>query len=161
MAQARAVMMLLAQSPAPFDSVPQMPKESDPDIRIARIIAGLLNLQVSRIRRRWPDFGTTDFDDFSLGYMFGFVDVMTQRVGIVDEDDAWRIFASLAKALFGRDMGEAVCVRLPERQNWPEAVWGASTGRNDSLSWLKDPTIPPLGWYQYCRSESSEAFNSL
>src|SRR3974390_1114305 len=71
----------------------KMPK--DAEFRIAKITAGLLNLQVSRIRRRWPDFGTGDLDDFSLGYMSGFVEVMTERVGIVYEEDAWRIFTSL------------------------------------------------------------------
>jgi len=125
--------------------------ESDADVRIARIIAGLLVLQLSRIQRRAGQTPLT-LDDFTAGYIFGFVDVMTQRVGIVDEGDAWRMFAILAKALFGRETGEVVCARFADRSDCAEAVRGASTGRNDSRSWLRDPTIPPLVWYDYCRA---------
>ena len=134
-----------------------MHKESDAEVRITRIVAGLLNLQLARISRTRPQFASMAFDDFTVGYIFGFVDVMTQRVGIVDRNEALRIFAVLAKALFGHETGEVVCARFRDRQDWPEAVWGASTGRSDSRSWLKDPTIPPVGWYQYFRSESLES----
>ncbi len=64
-----------------------------------------------------------------------------------------RIFVILAKALFGRERGALVCARFVDRQDAPDAVQGASTGRNDSRSWLLDPTVPPLGWCEYCRSE--------
>jgi hypothetical protein len=131
-----------------------MPEDSDAGVRIARIIAGLLFLQLSRIQRRTRQTPMTTFDDFSVGYIFGFIDVMAQRVGIVDEDDAVKIFVILAKALFGREIGDVVCARFVDRQDSPDAVLGASTGRNDSRSWLRDPTVPPLGWYNYCRSES-------
>jgi hypothetical protein len=131
-----------------------MPNDSDAGVRIARIIAGLLFLQLSRIQRQTRDTRMTTFDDFSVGYLFGFIDAMAQRVGIVDEDAAVRIFVILAKALFGRETGEIVCARFVDRQDSADAVLGASTGRNDSRSWLRDPTVPPLGWYNYCRSES-------
>lgn len=96
----------------------------------------------------------TTFDDFSVGYIFGFVDVMAQRVGLVDEDAALRIFVILAKALFGRETGAIVCARFLDRQDSPDAALGALAGRHNSRSWLRDPTVPPLGWYNYCRSES-------
>ncbi len=130
-----------------------MPEHSEAGVRIARIIAGLLFLQLSRIQRRTPRTPTATFDDFSVGYIFGFIDVMAQRVGLGEEDDAVKIFVVLAKALFGRETGEMVWARFVDRQDSPDAVLGASTGRNDSRSWLHDPTIPPLGWYNYCRSE--------
>ncbi len=131
-----------------------MPKDSDAGVRIARIVAGLLVLQLSRIQRRTRHTPMSAFDDFSVGYIFGFIDAMAQRVGLVDEDDAAKIFVILAKALFGRETGAIVCARFADRRDSPDAVQGASAGRNDSRSWLHDPTIPPLGWYTYCRSES-------
>ena len=134
-----------------------MQTESDAEVRIARIIAGLLLLQISRIRRKTDPSPETACDDFSVGYVFGFVDVMTQRVGIASWDDGYRIFVILAKALFGHETGETFCARLVDRQHSPEAIWGASTGRRDSRSWLKDPTIPPVGWYQYFRGNSIES----
>ena len=106
-----------------------MQKESPADVRIARIIAGLLLLQISRIGRNADRNPATACDDFSVGYVFGFVDVMTQRAGIASWDDAYRIFVILAKALFGRETAEIFCERLFDRQHSPEAIWGASTGR--------------------------------
>ncbi len=137
-----------------------MQKESPADVRIARIIAGLLLLQISRIGGNADQNPATACDDFSVGYVFGFVDVMTQRVGIASWDDAYRIFVILAKALFGRETAEIFCERLFDRQHSPEAIWGASTGRRDSRSWLRDPTIPPVGWCQYYRSDSAESVSS-
>ncbi len=131
--------------------------DSHAEVRIARIIAGLLLLQISRIGRKSDQSPATACDDFSVGYVFGFVDVMTQRVGIASWDDAYRIIVILAKALFGRETAEIFCERLFDRQHSPEAIWGASTGRRDSRSWLRDPTIPPLGWYQYFQGDSVES----
>ena len=130
-----------------------MPNDSDAGLRIAHIAAGLLFLQLSRIQRRFRPVPPATLDDFSLGYIFGFVDGMAERVGIVEEDTALQIFAILAKALFGRETGAIVCARFADRQDCPDAVLGASAGRNDSRSWLSDPTLPPLGWYNYCRNE--------
>ena len=134
-----------------------MQSESDAELRIARIIAGLLLLQISRIRGRTDQNPATTCDDFSVDYVFGFGEDMTQRIGVASGDDAFRIFAILAKALFGYETGETFCARLVDRQHSPEAIWGASTGRRDSRSWLRDPTIPPLGWYQYFQSGSVES----
>ncbi len=134
-----------------------MPIESDAELRITRIMAGLLLLQIARIRRKTEQSPEMTCDDFSVGYVFGFVDVMTERVGIAGSDDAYRIFVVLAKALFGHESAETFCTRLADRQHSPETIWGASTGRRDSRSWLRDPTIPPVGWYQYFRSGSVES----
>lgn len=137
-----------------------MQTESDAELRITRIIAGLLLLQIYRIRRRSDQSPETTCDDFSVGYVFGFVDAMTQQVGVAGWDNAYRIFVVLAKALFGHESAETFCTRLVDRQHSPEAIWGASTGRRDSRSWLRDPTIPPVGWYQYFRSGSVESVSS-
>ncbi len=134
-----------------------MQKESPADVRIARIIAGLLLLQISRIGRKADRNPATACDDFSVGYVFGFVDVMTQRAGIASWDDAYRIFVVLAKALFGRETGETFSARLVDHEHSPETIWGASTGRRDSRSWLRDPTIPPVGWYWYFRGGTVES----
>ena len=134
-----------------------MPIESDAELRIARIIAGLLLLQIARIRRGTDQSPETTCDDFSVGYVFGFVDVMTQRFGIGGWDDAYRIFVVLAKALFGRETGETFSARLVDHEHSPETIWGASTGRRDSRSWLRDPTIPPVGWYWYFRGGTVES----
>jgi hypothetical protein len=126
-----------------------MQTESDAELRITRIMAGLLLLQIARIRRRTDLGPESTCDDFSVGYVFGFVDVMSERVGVASWEDAYRIFVVLAKALFGHQSAETFCTRLVDRQHSPETIWGASTGRRDSRSWLRDPTIPPVGWYQY------------
>lgn len=134
-----------------------MQTEHDAELRITRIVAGLLLLQIARIRRRPNQSPETTCDDFSVGYVFGFVDVMTQQFGIGSWEDAYRIFVILAKALFGHETGETFSAQLVDRQHSPETIWGASTGRRDSRSWLRDPTVPPLGWYQYVRGGSVES----
>jgi hypothetical protein len=133
-----------------------MNDEADAAPRITRIIAGLLSLQLARLRLSNEELPPTAFDDFSVGYIYGFVDVMTQRVGICGDADAYKIFTILAKALFGHDMGEFVSSRMIGRQDLPDSVWGATAGRNDSRSWLRDPATPPVGWYNYCRRENPE-----
>ena len=129
-----------------------MQNDHDPGVRIARILAGLLFLQLSRIRRRTGAIPPAASDDFSVGYMFGLVDEMTQRVGLAAEGDAARIFFVVAKALFGHETGAILIARFAERGDCAAAMRGDSIGRGDSRAWLADPTTPPLGWCDYCLS---------
>jgi hypothetical protein len=131
-----------------------MQQESSAEVRMTRIVAGLLSLQLTRLERAGERVAPAAFDDFSMGYMVGFVGVMAERAGMVDSDDASRMFAVLAKALFGRETGERLSAKLADFEDLPDAFRGASIGRSDSRSWLRDPTIPPLAWYNYCRFDA-------
>ncbi len=131
-----------------------MQQQFSPEVRITRLVVGLLSLQLARLERAGERFPPAALDDFSMGYIFGFIDVMAQRMGIDDPEDALKMFVILSKALFGHETGEQLCARLAEWEGLPDAFRGASIGRGDSRSWLRDPTIPPLGWYNYCRFDA-------
>jgi hypothetical protein len=117
-------------------------------VEIAR---GLLSAQLGFIADETGRIPASATDDFSLGYVTGFLDALMQRAGIEDQAEGITLIAILMTELFGEKAGADLCGRFLDSQHLPETQRGLMAGGNDSLAWLADPDKPPFGWYRHCK----------
>jgi hypothetical protein len=89
-------------------------------------------------------------DDFSLGYVFGFVDVMLQRAGFHQDDPNSFVATTMVfENVFGSGLGSTYFWSCAERQgpHHREVFRGARAGGQEAWDFLTQGTAKsPMGW---------------
>jgi hypothetical protein len=89
-------------------------------------------------------------DDFSLGYVFGFVDSMLQRAGFHQDDPSSFVAVTIVfENIFGSEVGSEYFWSCAKRQGpqHPEVFRGACTGGQEAWDFLTHGAArSPMGW---------------
>jgi hypothetical protein len=128
-----------------------MNEKSAVGLPTVEIAERLLSMQLGFIADEFNRLPVTVTDDFSLGYVTGFLDALMQRAGIEDQTESFVLVSILLIKLFGEEAGPGLSGRFLNSQHLPETQRGLMAGGNDSLAWLADPDKPPFGWYHHCK----------
>jgi hypothetical protein len=119
--------------------------------RTVEIAEGILSFQLGLIADEFGRLPASVTDDFSLGYVVGFLDALMQRAGVQDEGVSFAMLSILMMKLFGEDTGADLSGRFLNGQHLPETQRGLMAGGSDSLAWLNNPDQwPPHGWSDHC-----------
>ncbi|MGO4869782.1 MAG: hypothetical protein ACLPGW_04105 [Roseiarcus sp.] len=115
------------------------------------IAEGLLSAQLAFIADESGRLPESTTDDFSLGYVTGFLDALMQRAGIEDEVESFAMVSILTMKLFGETTGANLAGRFLNNQHLPDTKRGLMAGGTDALTWLSKPDRLPLAWYEHCK----------
>lgn len=126
-------------------------EQNDAGVRILDIAFGLLSAQIAFISDESGKLPISATDSFSIGYVAGFIDALTQRAGIDDEVKSFALLSILMMKLFGEESGAIFAGHFLHNQHLSEIRNGLISGGNNSLNWLRDSSKPPFGWYKHCR----------
>jgi hypothetical protein len=142
-----------AQSAQLSDSQNKLPegnvaKRRDEIVDIAERLLALQLTFIADERERIPASAT---DNFSIGYVAGFLDAMMQRAGIDDDGESFAMVAILMMKLFGEKLGTELCRRFLDSQHLPETRRGLLAGGRESLGWLSSAKRTPVEWVQHCK----------
>jgi hypothetical protein len=128
-----------------------MTEKSAVGFQTVEIANGLLSAQLGFMTDETGRLPVSVTDDFSLGYVSGFLDALMQRAGIEDQVQSFALVSILIIKLFGEKAGTGLSGRFLNSQHLPETQRGLMAGGKDSLAWLADPDKPPFGWYRHCK----------
>jgi hypothetical protein len=107
--------------------------------------ANVLKIQsalIDRSSKKWTD-------DFSIGYVWGFIDGMLQKGGINSDAQQLVVIDIVLSEIFGKDLGRTVLRRGLDLQKkrYTKFMGGMMTGGQECFNWNEDR--PPLGWAGY------------
>src|SRR5450759_908559 len=128
-----------------------MPEKSAVGSQTIEIAESLLSAQLGFMTDEFGKLPACVTDDFSLGYVAGFLDALMQHAGIEDQVETFALVSVLTIKLFGERAGPGLSGRFLNSQHLPETQRGLRAGGNDALAWLGNPDKPPFGWYGHCK----------
>ncbi len=104
--------------------------------RLVAIAQGLLSVQLGFMTDEFNKLPSATTDDFSLGYVAGFLDAMMQGTGIDDESTSFALITILMMTLFGEADGASCAGRFLSGQHLSETRRGLLAGGEEALAWL-------------------------
>jgi hypothetical protein len=110
----------------------------------------LLGVQLYFITDEFDRLPPAASDNFSLGYVAGFLDAMMQRAGVEDETVSFAMVSILMMTLFGKEDGASYAGRFLNGQHLSETRRGLMAGGTDALAYLTNPNQLPRGWHHHC-----------
>lgn len=109
---------------------------------------GLLRLQIELGKTDDLQYASRLTESFSLGYMFGFCDAMTQTLKISDDVEALALTAVMYTRLLGDDIGPKLFHNSYHSRGGAEFVRGRSAGGEELVEFLRRKT-PPMSLATY------------
>jgi len=124
-------------------------KQNEAGFKVVRAAKGALEVQLNFATGKTGKRSAKAIDDFSRGYVAGFIDAMMQNININDEAESFAFVTILFMELFGQEESVSLASHFIDTQHLPNTRQGMMAGGTDGLAWLKSAKATPLGWYRY------------
>jgi len=119
--------------------------------KVIKIVGDLLHLQLE-FAVDGDVIPQKAMDDYSIGYVVGFVTPFLDRLKIDNEGAAFGVITCVFMALFGQEAGPDLAGRFLNVQQTKPAYDGQMRGGNDAIAWLRDQQKMPGGWFEHIKA---------
>lgn len=123
------------------------------DNNIIDICSSILRINYELIKNNNRKRAT---DDFSIGYVWGFVEYFLQENGYVADERSASIITSVYINVFENKDVENIIKRAFDIRGFrgdAKMTQGMIAGRNDVIAWIKNRRDPTISWLLYTRDE--------
>lgn len=144
---------------APFALIPDLLHEDDDIGAVSSIIVATLAAQKACVSGDANDLPDRARDNFSIGYIGGYVDAILRRKRIATMRTGYTIGELVFVDIFGRADGFPYYERYLSLQQASDTdvFAGMAAGETDIGEWLKNNLNAPFGWGDYLRDTPGAA----